>query len=65
MNPLYETSLGRAYLADSLEFMKSLPSGTVNLVMTSPPYAAVFQEGIRQRRPRRIRRVVPAFRARV
>jgi len=44
MNPLYETPLGKAYLADSLEFMKSLPSGTVNLVMTSPPYALFFKK---------------------
>ena len=36
---LYETALGRAHVAESLEFMKTLPDGCVNLVMTSPPYA--------------------------
>ena len=42
--PLYETTLGKAYIADSLAFMRSLPSGSVNLVMTSPPYALYFKK---------------------
>jgi len=44
MSPLYETPLGKAYVADSLGFMKSLASGTVNLMMTSPPYALFFKK---------------------
>jgi hypothetical protein len=37
--PLYETRLGEAYVADSLDMLRSLPSRSVNLVITSPPYA--------------------------
>jgi hypothetical protein len=37
--PLYETRLGAAYIADSLDMLRSLPARTVNLVITSPPYA--------------------------
>lgn len=38
-NPMYSTTLGKAYLGDSLELMKCLPSESVNLVLTSPPFA--------------------------
>lgn len=41
---LYETELGRAYCADSLDLMKSLKAGSVDLVMTSPPYALHFKK---------------------
>ncbi|PQV88429.1 DNA-methyltransferase [Cronobacter sakazakii] len=37
--PLYNTELGRAYVADSLEMLAQLPDNSVNLVMTSPPFA--------------------------
>lgn len=43
-HPLYETPLGKAYVADSLEFMRSMPPDSVNLVMTSPPYALHFKK---------------------
>src|SRR5947207_3484222 len=42
--PFHETSLGKAYLADALLFLPSLPDGSVNLVMTSPPYALHFKK---------------------
>ena len=38
-NLVYSTTLGKAYLGDSLELMKCLPSESVNLVLTSPPFA--------------------------
>ncbi|HDS7096577.1 TPA: site-specific DNA-methyltransferase [Klebsiella pneumoniae] len=37
--PLYNTELGEAYVADSLEMLAQLPDNSVNLVMTSPPFA--------------------------
>ncbi len=37
--PLYETSLGQAVVGDSLEVMQGLPSESVDLLMTSPPFA--------------------------
>jgi DNA modification methylase len=42
--PLYTTPLGRAYLADTLKLLPTLPAGTVNLIVTSPPYALHFKK---------------------
>lgn len=42
--PMYRTDAGAAYLGDSLELLKSLPDSSVNLVMTSPPYALHFKK---------------------
>lgn len=36
---LYETKSGQAIVADSLDFMRALPDETIDLVMTSPPFA--------------------------
>jgi DNA modification methylase len=40
----YTTPLGAAYCADSLEAMRAIPEGSVNLVLTSPPYALHFKK---------------------
>jgi len=37
--PSYKTQRGAAFCADSLQFLASIPSGSVNLVLTSPPFA--------------------------
>ncbi|MCC7006178.1 MAG: site-specific DNA-methyltransferase [Ottowia sp.] len=37
--PLYTTPMGQAYVADSLELLSQLPDNSVNLVLTSPPFA--------------------------
>lgn len=37
--PFYESSLGKAVVGDSLELMRLLPAESVDLVMTSPPFA--------------------------
>jgi DNA modification methylase len=37
--PLYETNWGRAVVADSLDLMRQLPDESVDLVITSPPFA--------------------------
>lgn len=42
--PLYTTSHGAAYVADSLEMLAQLPDNSVNLVMTSPPFALQRQK---------------------
>lgn len=39
MIPAYSTRLGRAYLGNSLEVLRRLPSESVTLVLTSPPFA--------------------------
>ena len=39
MLKLYTTRLGEAYVGDSLELLRQMSSGTVDLVMTSPPFA--------------------------
>ena len=43
-DPLYQTKLGKAYCADSLDFMRAMPGGQVDLVLTSPPYALHFKK---------------------
>ena len=35
----YRTDLGEAYLGDSLMLLPRIPSGSVNLILTSPPFA--------------------------
>jgi DNA modification methylase len=42
--PYFTTRLGSAYHTDALAFLKSLPDSSVNLVMTSPPYALHFKK---------------------
>lgn len=37
--PYYRTEQGEAYLGDSLHLMKELPQKSVNLIVTSPPFA--------------------------
>lgn len=36
---LYHTNYGAAYLGDSLEYLKELKDNSVDLIMTSPPFA--------------------------
>ena len=42
--PTYTTDLGAAYTADALLFMRDLADQSVNLVITSPPYALHFKK---------------------
>lgn len=43
-DPYYRTEMGAAYLGDSLELLKQIPDGSINAVITSPPYALHFQK---------------------
>jgi hypothetical protein len=42
--PAYETSLGAMHQGDALDLLRRLPEGSVNLVVTSPPYALHFKK---------------------
>lgn len=42
--PFFKTKRGAAYLRDSLTFLREMEEGTVNLVLTSPPYALHFKK---------------------
>jgi len=42
--PSYRTQAGAMYCGDSLDFLKSLRSESVNLILTSPPYALHFKK---------------------
>jgi DNA modification methylase len=44
IDPYFLSEYGAAYLGDSLELLRSLPDGKVNLVITSPPYALHFKK---------------------
>lgn len=39
MHPAYSTFLGAAYIGDSLHLLRQLDDASVNLVLTSPPFA--------------------------
>jgi DNA modification methylase len=42
--PAYATQLGAAYCGDSLELMHAMPDESVDLVMTSPPFALLREK---------------------
>ncbi|MFZ4407359.1 MAG: DNA-methyltransferase [Paracraurococcus sp.] len=44
LTPAYETTMGAAYIGDSLEVMSKIPDASINLVVTSPPYALHFKK---------------------
>jgi site-specific DNA-methyltransferase (cytosine-N4-specific) len=44
LTPYYGTALGDAYLADALDVLKAIPDGSINAVVTSPPYALHFKK---------------------
>jgi DNA modification methylase len=44
LSAYYETPGGIAVLGDSLEVMRQIPTGSVSLVLTSPPYALHFKK---------------------
>ena len=43
-DPAYTTKLGAAYCGDSLELLAAMPDSSINLVMTSPPFALQRQK---------------------
>lgn len=44
MPPVYRTSIGACYCEDSMDILAALPSDSINLVVTSPPYALHFKK---------------------
>lgn len=44
LTPTYFTELGAAYQGDSRELLKLVPTGSVNAIITSPPYALHFKK---------------------
>jgi site-specific DNA-methyltransferase (cytosine-N4-specific) len=44
LKPLYQTDLGKAFHADSLKLLPTLPDACVDLVVTSPPYALHYKK---------------------
>lgn len=40
----YKTAFGQAYLGDSLKLLAKIPDNSVNLIVTSPPYALEFKK---------------------
>jgi site-specific DNA-methyltransferase (cytosine-N4-specific) len=47
MSPIYRTGYGAAFLGDAEKLLARVPTGTVNLVLTSPPYALHFKKEYR------------------
>ncbi|MGH6814882.1 MAG: DNA-methyltransferase [Hyphomicrobiaceae bacterium] len=44
LKPVYMTGLGMALCADAAAALKKLPTGSIDLVVTSPPYALHFKK---------------------
>jgi len=42
--PLYHTASGQAYVGDALDLLAELPDNSIDLVMTSPPFALLRQK---------------------
>lgn len=43
-SPAYYTSFGAAYTGDSLELLEEIPDNSINLVITSPPFALLREK---------------------
>ena len=43
--PVYRTDLGSAWCGDAIELLEMVPDSSVNLVLTSPPFALQRQKG--------------------
>lgn len=43
-SPFYKTNCGAAFLGDSLDLIRKIPDNSVNLIITSPPYALEFKK---------------------
>ncbi|MFQ5875727.1 MAG: DNA-methyltransferase [Dehalococcoidia bacterium] len=44
LQPIYATRLGRAYCADAIQVLARVPSASIDLVLTSPPYGLHFKK---------------------
>lgn len=44
LRPIYQTGLGAAYAANSLDVLRQIPDCSVDAVITSPPYALHFKK---------------------
>lgn len=42
--PAYSTGFGAAYAGDAMDLLRALPTRSIDLVVTSPPYALEFQK---------------------
>lgn len=42
--PYYRTNYGVAFVGDSLKLLREIPDNSVNLIITSPPYALEFKK---------------------
>lgn len=43
-HPLYTTEMGAQYVGDSIDLLSALPAESIDLVVTSPPYALHFEK---------------------
>lgn len=44
IKPYYETDLGKCYMGDSINLIKKVKDSSVNLIITSPPFALTSQK---------------------
>jgi site-specific DNA-methyltransferase (cytosine-N4-specific) len=51
LKPFYETNKGSAFLGDSLNLLKLIPDNSVDLILTSPPFAFHTKAGQKKEFP--------------
>jgi site-specific DNA-methyltransferase (cytosine-N4-specific) len=44
LKPYYKTKLGEAYLGDTIKLIKKIPNNSLDLIITSPPFALTSQK---------------------
>ncbi|RLI07049.1 site-specific DNA-methyltransferase [Candidatus Bathyarchaeota archaeon] len=44
LKPYYRTRLGSAYLGDARQLLRRIPDGSINLILTSPPFALIHRK---------------------
>jgi site-specific DNA-methyltransferase (cytosine-N4-specific) len=44
LTPSFNTALGSAYLGEALELLKFVSSNSINLIISSPPFALYSKE---------------------
>ncbi|QOV24067.1 DNA-methyltransferase [Anabaenopsis elenkinii] len=51
LNPYYTQQWGKAYLGDSLQLLRSIAPNSINLILTSPPFALTRQKAYGNQTP--------------
>ena len=54
IKPYFQTEQGKMFLKDSLKVIREVPSNSINLIMTSPPFGSVRKKNMAMQVPMNI-----------